>query len=77
MLKNIKIKIDQDDKALTPVGDNKSLGDAGTSIGNSGEDEDETANLPYKCIGELYFIEVMWTKWATLALPGIIFEMKS
>lgn len=59
MLKNIKIKIDQDDKALTPVGDNKSLGDAGTSIGNSGEDEDETANLPYKCIGELYFIEVM------------------
>ncbi|XP_026684072.1 tRNA (adenine(37)-N6)-methyltransferase-like [Diaphorina citri] len=53
MLKNIKIKIDQDDKALTPVGDNKSLGDAGTSIGNSGEDEDETANLPYKCIGTI------------------------
>ncbi|KAI5702833.1 hypothetical protein M8J75_004650 [Diaphorina citri] len=53
MLKNIKIKIDQDDKALTPVGDNESLGDAGTSIGNSGEDEDETANLPYKCIGTI------------------------
>lgn len=57
MLKNIKIKIDQDGKALMPVEDEECHGEASTSnTGNNGADEEEMSNLPYKVIGKLVFL---------------------
>lgn len=54
MLKNIKIKIDQDGKALMPVEDEECHGEASTSnTGNNGSDEEEMSNLPYKVIGTI------------------------
>uniref|UniRef100_A0A8D8M677 tRNA (Adenine(37)-N6)-methyltransferase n=1 Tax=Cacopsylla melanoneura TaxID=428564 RepID=A0A8D8M677_9HEMI len=51
MLKNIKIKMDQDGKAMMPIGDDECTGDAGNS--KSVDDEQENSNLPYKVIGTI------------------------
>ncbi|KAL1459891.1 hypothetical protein WDU94_011841 [Cyamophila willieti] len=49
MLKNMKIKMNQDGKGLMPVEDEENTGE----VGNSGNDEQENSNLPYKVIGTI------------------------